>query len=204
MNTYSFINTKENILSDLRPIQHVQKNTKRNLNPNFKSLVFLVLFLSAISLSYYFATNYHQNVEILKSKNSNKLEFLIQKTINNEQLTKFEWNELCQLLSSEKGINVNDCESCQDYLRALLGGKHHKWMLEYMQKPDKEVMKGIKSIEKLIIEHQNKIKAPDKFYPDWKTLRPEQQKDLVNNKWNKDIKRQTEQKNILNCILKNR
>lgn len=90
------------------------------------------------------------------------------------------------------------------YLTAKEGGKHSTWYKIYQNKPSKEIQKGIKSIKKEIIEHKEKIKNPEKHYPDFKNFDTRRQDNLINKKWPSDIKRQEEQKGILEGILKER
>ncbi|KIE04722.1 hypothetical protein NF27_GC00010 [Candidatus Jidaibacter acanthamoeba] len=83
------------------------------------------------------------------------------------------------------------------------GGKHQIWAKQYVDKPDIELERGIRSIDKQIKNHQDKIANPTKT-ENWNNLRPEHQQDLISKKWPSDIKRQEEQKLILEGILKNR
>jgi len=50
----------------------------------------------------------------------------------------------------------------------------------------------------------DKIVNPKKYYPNWESLDPRNRDNLINKKWKQDIQRQSEQKEILECILKNR
>jgi hypothetical protein len=88
------------------------------------------------------------------------------------------------------------------YLEAMNGGKHAPWAKLYIDKPYKEIEKGIKSFEKQIELHQEKIKNPDKYIAPNTDLR--KKSDLVNNKWPADIARHKELKNILEGILNER
>ena len=94
--------------------------------------------------------------------------------------------------------NVND-----PYNVAKQGGKHSGFYNEYSKKPDAEIQRGIKNINKQISEHQKKIEAPQKFIPDFDNLDPRQQKALPD-KWQSGINRQSEQKTILEGLLKER
>jgi len=201
MNAYLFLNTKEGILTDLQTNQKIQKIAGKN--PNFKYWLYIFMFLILVGATYYVATNYN-NDKIQEYQINQQLENLIHKAATNQQLTELEWNELCELLLTVKGINVNDCENCRDYIRAILGGKHEVFLKNYEKRTDRELQKGIRSIQKQIIEHQDKIVNPQKHYPEWENVRPEKREHLVNEKWNEDIQRQREQKEILECILKNR
>jgi len=164
----------------------------------------LIAILIILLIGYYVVNTLIEPKSETISIDETKLNNLVDKIVKGVPLTEIEWNELCELLNKVKNINVNGCDSCHDYLIALLGGKHYKWMYEYLNKPEREIKKGIKSIEKQIIEHQDKILNPEKHYSNWDNVKPLQKEDLINNKWIKDIQRQKEQKQILECILKNR
>jgi hypothetical protein len=164
---------------------------------NFKPILWFLMFVVVLCISIFTYNHFH-------SQNNVRFDFLVQKLLNKEELSASEWNELCQLLPSIKGIVVNDCENCQDYTRALVGGKHAVHLKKYQECSDKEIQKGINSYQKQIDLHQEKIRNPEKSLPNWDTLDVRQQKDLVEKKWNNDIKRLQEQKKILECILKNR
>ena len=133
-----------------------------------------------------------------------KLQELIDKVVAGVLISEIEWKDLCRLLSVVKNIDINSCDECRNYTTALLGGKHGKWMQEYIDLPDKNLTKGIKSFDKQIQLHIDKINNPKKYYPNWDNLNPLRKNHLINTKWKKDIKRQREQKEILECILKNR
>jgi hypothetical protein len=89
------------------------------------------------------------------------------------------------------------------YNIAKQGGKHSGFYNEYSKKPDSQIQKGIESINKQISEHQDKIRNPPKYIPNFDILDPRQQKALPD-KWQGDINRQSEQKTILEGILKER
>ena len=89
------------------------------------------------------------------------------------------------------------------YNVAKQGGKHSGLYNEYSKRPDSEIQRGIKKINKQISKHQNKIEDPKKSIPDFDKLDPRQQKALPD-KWQRDINRQIEQKTILESILKER
>ena len=84
------------------------------------------------------------------------------------------------------------------------GGTHSGWAKQYITKPTKEIEKGIKSFEKQIKLHHDKINNPRKHTNDWDNLRPAHQQDLMKNKWPSDIARHKELKNILEGILRGR
>jgi hypothetical protein len=82
------------------------------------------------------------------------------------------------------------------------GGKHSGFYNQYVGKSKEEIQKGIQSLEKQIAEHQDKIRNPEATIPNFKSLDPRQQEALINKKWPSDIQRQTEQKEILEGILR--
>jgi hypothetical protein len=89
------------------------------------------------------------------------------------------------------------------YNIAKQGGKHSGFYNEYTKRSNSEIQKGIDSINRQISEHQDKIRSPKKYISDFDNLDPRQQKALPQ-KWQSDIKRQIEQKIILEGILKER
>lgn len=50
------------------------------------------------------------------------------------------------------------------------------------EKPIKEIQKTIRSYEKLIIEHKDKIANPSKYYSYWNELNTKRRDDLINKK----------------------
>jgi len=197
-----FVRIETETLLGVKPIfTPIEKEEKPQQNPK----LFFGIFILIISLLViYFVANSLTEPNTTTNTDAEKLNELVDKVVKGEALQDSDWAELCALLSKVKGVNINSCDSCRHYLRALLGGKHHRWMKEYLNKPEKELRKGIKSIEKQTVDHEDKILNPKNHYPDWDNVRPEQKEDLINNKWKNDIKRQMEQKQILECILKNR
>ncbi|MGG7074653.1 hypothetical protein U5B43_10500, partial [Campylobacter sp. 9BO] len=90
------------------------------------------------------------------------------------------------------------------YEIAKIGGKNFGFYKNYLNKSTKEIEKGIKSLEKQIQEHIDKISNPQKYIKDFDKLDIRQQENLINKKWNSDIARQKEQKQILEQILRER
>jgi len=132
-----------------------------------------------------------------------KLSELVDQVVKGVPLPAEAWCELCSLLSKVKGLNINACDSCHDYLRALLGGKHETFMKNYEKCSDNELKKGIRSLQKQIDFHLDKIANPRNYIKDWDNLDIREREGTLK-KWQKDIDRQTEHKEIMNCILKNR
>ncbi len=90
------------------------------------------------------------------------------------------------------------------YLAAKNGGKHADLIPKFSEKPIKEIEKSIRSYEKLITEHQDKIANPLKHYPHWNTLDPRRQDALINKRWPAEIQCYTEQKDVLQTLLDQR
>lgn len=173
----------------------------RSNKPKRNILLLLVLICGLII--FYVSDNFTNTDKVVLS-DSEKLNELIDKVLKDVPLLDSEWNELCRLLSKERGIEINACDECRNYTKALLGGRHENWLHKYQDVPDKSILKGINKLERQIFEHLDKIKNPSAYYPEWDKLDPRRKSHLVDYKWKKDIERQREQKEILECILKNR
>ncbi len=120
-----------------------------------------------------------------------------------------EMGQLKKLGKLEQAID-SACESwlakspSEAYIAAKNGGKHADLIPKFSEKPIKEIQKSIRSYEKLIAEHKDKIANPSKFCPDWDTFHPNRQKALVNKLWPAEIQCYTEQSDILQTILNQR
>jgi len=86
--------------------------------------------------------------------------------------------------------------SSRVFATALDGGKHAGFLANYANRSVTEISKGIDSIGKQIAQHEDKIANPGKYVKDFDKLSKEEQQGLLN-KWQKDINRQKEQKEIL-------
>ncbi len=75
---------------------------------------------------------------------------------------------------------------------------------DYLDKPAKEIQKGVNSYEKQIALHKDKIANPGKHCPDWDKLDPRQREALVNKKWPAEIQVYEEQRSVLQSILNER
>jgi len=89
------------------------------------------------------------------------------------------------------------------YVVALEGGKHAGFLNNYVSRSSAQIQKGIRSIQKEILEHQDKIRNPSKHIEGFEKFDIRKQKNLIEKKWPSDIKRQKEQLEILKGILKN-
>lgn len=65
----------------------------------------------------------------------------------------------------------------------------------------REIQKSIRSYEKLIVEHKDKIANPSKYCPDWDKMDPRHKKSLVEVKWPAEIQCYTEQRDVLQSML---
>ena len=137
-------------------------------------------------------TQQEQRYEQLKTK-------LFASDLEEEEMAEF-----CKLLAEVKGIYVEGCSDCKHYIRAKLGGRHSAHLRNYDHKPTKELEKGIKKYQKQIDLHKDKISNPELYCEGWEQFHPNRKETLLNTRWPKDIQRNTEQQQILECILKNR
>ena len=122
--------------------------------------------------------------------------------------TAHEMAQLKQVGKLERTIDnafENLIKSENEAFRAAINGeKHVRFYQDYLNKPTKEIQKGIKSFEKQISIHQEKISHPSKSIPNWDELRPERKEALINKKWPAEIECYTEQRDILQSILDQR
>jgi len=161
----------------------------------------LVLVMSLLSLSYHAI---EELIEIKKHQiEKSRFAELSDKLVKGENLSETEWEKLCDLLFKVKRIQINACDSCHDYLRALVGGRHETFLNNYQKCTDKELLKGVKSLDKQINLHLDKIANPKSYIPEWDEFELRKQDGTIK-KWQKDIERQSQHRQILDCILKNR
>ena len=90
------------------------------------------------------------------------------------------------------------------YEEALAGGRHAGFLDNYAARSTREIEKAIRSLEKQISTHLEKIANPRSSIRDWDALDPRHQEDLLMNKWPSDIARQLELIEILRGILRSR
>jgi hypothetical protein len=101
----------------------------------------------------------------------------------------------------EKLVSQSESEALKV---AISQNKHVKMVKDYLDKPAKEIQKGINSYEKQIAIHKDKIANPTKYYPDWDKLDPRQREALINKKWPAEINVYKEQSSALLSILNER
>lgn len=91
-----------------------------------------------------------------------------------------------------------------DYETAKNGGKHSGKYNNFVEKYTiKELEKSIKSYNKTIQEHEEKISNPSKFYPNWYDF-DERYKEGLLKKWKKDKTRNINERNIAIGVLKDK
>ena len=90
------------------------------------------------------------------------------------------------------------------YEIAKAGGRHGAFYQLYVRRSSEEIRRGIRSLERRLREHRQKIHEPERNVSGFARLDPRQQRALIENKWPADIKRLQEQKDILEGILQER
>ncbi len=135
-----------------------------------------------------------------------------QKTLNLGEMLGFSPREMGQLKQAgnlesaiNSGLEILVSQSESDvYKVAISQNKHAKMVRDYLDKPAKEIQKGVNSYEKQIAIHKDKIVNPTKYYPDWDKLDPRQREALIHKKWPTEIQVYEEQKSVLQSILDER
>jgi tetratricopeptide (TPR) repeat protein len=103
------------------------------------------------------------------------------------------------------GLEKLVLQSESEVLKAAVSqNKHVKMVRDYLDKPTKEIQKGIHSYEKQIALHKDKISNPTKYYPDWDKLDSRQREALINKKWPAEIQNYEDQRKVLQSILNER
>ncbi len=82
--------------------------------------------------------------------------------------------------------------------------KHVNFSRDYSLKTTKELKKSIKSFNRQIRLHKDKLSNPRKYYPNWDGLDYRFKNDLIRNNWPNEINNFQEQKNILQSFLNQR
>ena len=84
-----------------------------------------------------------------------------------------------------------------------LGAKHHGVYIKYRIKTSRELNKGIRSFQRRIDEHRDKISNPQNYDPRWHThAKKHQQNQLI--QWEEKIKGFSEQMEIFKGCLQER
>ncbi len=86
------------------------------------------------------------------------------------------------------------------YLQAKSGGRHHGTYMNYVNRSNKEIEKALRSYEKVVEEHKDKILNPQKYIANWQSLSYQRQQAILNG-WLDDIIRNQELADIMRGIL---
>ena len=89
------------------------------------------------------------------------------------------------------------------YKLAKAGEIHGDTYKTYLHKPANQLRKGIRSFQRRIDEHQDKLANPRKHWPGWDNLTKKHQQNAISD-WKHEIKGFTEHRLIYEGILKNR
>jgi len=84
------------------------------------------------------------------------------------------------------------------------GGKYHGWYLQQLKLTNAQLERAIRSFECLAEQHRQWIADPRSKIPNFDSLHPSQQRDLVERHWRQDIQRHRDSIDILRNILKER
>ena len=83
------------------------------------------------------------------------------------------------------------------------GGRHAGTYRQAMEKTDTQLDKSIRSHEKQVAEHQEKINNPEKYAPKWSKMEKKAQEGLLK-RWAKDIVKNQEAAEIENKVREER
>jgi hypothetical protein len=101
----------------------------------------------------------------------------------------------------ESGGESEEGPIAKAFSEAESGGRHAGFRRNYLGRSIPELEKGIGSLEKEIAEHEGKLANPSSIVSDWAQRGERYQQGLLR-KWRNDIARQTEQREILQELLK--
>ena len=180
---------------ETRKIPQIAQNKN---NPFSGSKVFIGISCAIIVIAAYFINSNNKPQHQTVQQESELLDELTDKVLRGLPLNDADFIDLCRIMQ------LKVCDSCTNYIIARLGGNNDGHYNRFKNSSDSELKRGIRSFEKQIQQHHDKIANPQAHYPNWQNLDPRERDALLNRKWYKDIKRLTEQKEILECILKNR
>lgn len=83
------------------------------------------------------------------------------------------------------------------------GGKHAKNLENYRKKSTPEIIRAHRSYQKQVLFHEQKIQQPHVFAREWQVMSPLDRQRLIQ-KWQKDIRRNQRDADIMRGILKER
>ena len=111
-----------------------------------------------------------------------------------------------QALANKQAISYSEqiafqTEVSEAYPIAVSGGKHYGTYFNYLSRSNKQIERAIRGYGKQISIHEDKLANPSKYIPDWDKLSVTEQRGLIS-KWQNDIRRNTEIRNVLSGTLK--
>jgi hypothetical protein len=89
------------------------------------------------------------------------------------------------------------------YEIAQAGGRHAGLLRRYLTKPDNEIMRALRSYERQVALHADKLSNPTKYVQNWASLDVREQQGLLNH-WQQDLRRNQELADIMRGILQDR
>ena len=89
------------------------------------------------------------------------------------------------------------------YTIARTGGRHAGLLRTYERKSTAEIQRALRSYERQVELHRQKIHSPDQFVQDWGTLRSHVQSGLLRH-WQEDVVRNQELAEIMRGLLRAR
>jgi hypothetical protein len=89
------------------------------------------------------------------------------------------------------------------YAIARAGGRHAGLLRIYERKSVAEIQRALRSYERQVELHRQKIHSPEQFVQDWSTLRSHVQSGLLRH-WQEDVVRNQELAEIMRGLLRER
>lgn len=99
------------------------------------------------------------------------------------------------------GKILKEVDKAYDIAKA--GGKYSGALKEYIKRPTKDIQNAVRSYERQVEVHRQKLANPANYVPNWHTLRTEHQQNLLRH-WQQDLERNAAHANIMRGILKER
>ena len=89
------------------------------------------------------------------------------------------------------------------YATARAGGRHAGLLRTYERKSTAEIQRALRSYERQVELHRQKLHSPEQFVQDWGTLRSHVQSGLLRH-WQEDMVRNEELAEIMRGLLRER
>lgn len=89
------------------------------------------------------------------------------------------------------------------YEVARSGGRHAGLLRLYQEKSTAEIRRALRSYDRQVAQHRQKIHHPEEFVPDWDKKHPRVQQGLLRH-WQEDIVRNQELADVMRGILQER